>query len=237
MRLREENAVDTFTRHARGYTICLARELELGDTLESPSRTVIFLDGGVEGGGCSYAAVDFNGRLFGSSVTELPAWVQSRGDDAQFEKSSDNLYAVAIPLRREGAPGTLYLGFDERPILERLRYARGQITGALLIYAIASILAAMVLARLVSRPLTQLQNASRRVAQVDSAARLATDSTMVEIVELSRDLGNMRRELVGTGLGIRRPLLGTTAAAARQSCSKVMLKAGTFTVLARMRLS
>ena len=196
--LARRNAIDTFIRHARGYTSSLARELELGDTLESPSRTVIFLDGSVEGGGCSYAAVDFNGRLFGSSVTELPAWVQSRGDDAQFGKSSDGIYAVAMPLRREGAPGTLYLGFDERPTLEQLRDARRQISGALLIYGIASIFAAMVLARIVSHPLTQLQIASRRVAQADSGAHLATDSTMVEIVELSRDLENMRRELVGT---------------------------------------
>ena len=52
-------------------------------------------------------------------------------------------------------------------------------------------------------PLTQLQIASRRVAQGDAAAHLATDSTMVEIVGLSRDLENMRGELVGTAERLR----------------------------------
>jgi signal transduction histidine kinase len=201
--LARTNAFETFTRHARGYASSLARELELGDMLESPSRTIIFLDGSVEGGGCSYAAVEFNGRLFASSVTEMPAWVQSRGDDGHFGKSSDEIYAVAMPLRREGGVGTLYLGFDKRPTLEQLHAARGRIIEALVLYGIASIFATILLARLVSRPLTQLQTASRQVAQGDSATRLATDSTMVEIVGLSRDLENMRGELVGTAERLR----------------------------------
>jgi signal transduction histidine kinase len=62
---------------------------------------------------------------------------------------------------------------------------------------------AVLLARLVSRPLTQLQFASRQVARGDSTAHLGTDSNMVEIVELSRDLELMRGELVGTAEQLR----------------------------------
>ncbi len=132
--MARSNAIESFTRHARGYASSLARELELGNVLESPSRTVIFLDGSVEGGGCSYAGIEYNGRLFGSSVTEMPPWVQSRGDDARFGNSADNIYAVAMQLRREGAVGRLYLGFDERPTLDQLHAARRQIIEALIIY-------------------------------------------------------------------------------------------------------
>jgi signal transduction histidine kinase len=60
-----------------------------------------------------------------------------------------------------------------------------------------------LLARVVSRPLTQLQAASRRVARGDSAVRLGADCKMVEIVELSRDLEVMRKELVGTAEQLR----------------------------------
>lgn len=197
------NAVSTFTQHARAYSSSLARELELGDVLDSAARTIAFLDGGVEGGGCVYAAIEFNGRLFGSSVGETPSWIQRRGDDITFSRSPDTVYAVSMPVHREGAAGALYLGFDKRATLAQLRATQIKIAEALVAYGIASITVAVLLARLVTLPLTQLRTASRRVAQGDSTAQLKTNSTMVEIVDLSRDLELMRNELVGTAERLR----------------------------------
>jgi signal transduction histidine kinase len=197
------NAVSTFTQHARAYTASLARELELGDILESATRTIVFLDSGVEGGGCVHAAVEFNGRLLGSSVIETPPWVQRRGDDVTFFKSPDTTYAVSMPIRRDGAVGALYLGFDKQPMLAQLRSARNQIAAALVAYGIASVAAAVLLARLVALPLTQLRTASRRVAQGDSTVHLSANSKMVEIADLSTDLEFMRSELVGTAERLR----------------------------------
>lgn len=197
------NTIDAFVRHARAYSGALARELELGGVLESPSRTIIFLDGSVEGGRCVYAAMELNGRLIGSSASDTPAWVRARGDDLQFGKSHDGIYAVAMQVRREDKTGTLYLGFDKRPTLEQLQSARDQIIEALAIYGVGSILVAVLLARLISRPLTQLQAASRRVARGEPLVQLGTDSNMIEIVELSHDLENMRTELVGTAQRLR----------------------------------
>jgi len=197
------NAVDTFVRHSRAYGSALARELELGDLLESPSRTIIFLDGSVEGGGCLYAAMELNGRLLGSSATETPSWVRRRGDDRDFASSPENVYAVAIPFNRTESAGTLYLGFDKRPMLQQFRAAREHIVEALVGYGVVSLIAVVLLARRVSRPLTQLQAASRRVARGESSVQLGTDSRMVEIVDLSRDLEIMRGELVGTAEKLR----------------------------------
>jgi len=73
-----------------------------------------------------------------------------------------------VPIRRVGAAGTLYLGFDKRPTLEQFSAARNQIIEALVADGIASVFVAVLLARLVSRPLTQLQTASRQVAQSES---------------------------------------------------------------------
>jgi signal transduction histidine kinase len=201
--LARQNALATFTRHARSYATSLARALELGDTLESPSRTVIFLDGSVEGGGCLYAAVEFNGRILGSSAVETPAWVQARGDDVRFGNSGDPVYAVAIPLVRGGLGGHLYLGFDKSSTLEQLHLARRQIIEALGLYGLCSLIAAMLLARYITRPLIQLQVASRRVAQGDTATHLRAESGMLEIAGLASDLENMRTELVGTADKLR----------------------------------
>jgi signal transduction histidine kinase len=197
------HAIDLFTRRARAYASSLARELELGETLESPSRTIVFLDGAVEGGHCVYAALQMNGRLIGSSVTDTPAWVRRRGDDISFSRVPDDLYAVALPIRRPASEGSLYLGFDKRPTLVQLRDAARQILEALAAYGLASIAVSVLLARLISRPLTQLRTASRRVARADANADLRTKSHMVEIVDLSRDLEAMRTELVGAAEKLR----------------------------------
>ncbi len=197
------NAVDTFTRHARAYSSALARELELGDVLESPTRIIVFLDGSVEGGGCLYAAMELNGRLLGSSATETPAWIRHRGDDRDFAKSPDSVYAVAVRFQRARSVGTLYLGFDKQPMVEQFKSARERLIEALVVYGVVSTVAAILLARRVSRPLTQLQAASRRVARGEPSVHLGTDSRMIEILELSRDLEIMRVELVGTAEKLR----------------------------------
>ncbi len=197
------HATATFTQRARAYAGSLTRELELGDTLESASRTIIFLDGGVEGGGCRYAALEFNGHLFGSSAADTPAWVQERGDDVDFARVDDPTYAVALPVHRESGAGVLYLGFDKAPTLAQVRTARSQILEAMIAYGIASLAAAVLLARLAASPLMQLRAASRRVALGDSAANLKTSSRVVEITDLARDLELMRSELVGTAERLR----------------------------------
>jgi signal transduction histidine kinase len=197
------NAIHTFTQNARAYGGALARELELGAVLESPSRTIIFLDGSVESGGCLYAAMELNGRMVGSSATDTPAWVRQRGDDRDFGPSPEAIYAVAIPFQRADSRGTLYLGFDKRPILDQLRLAREHIVEALAAYGIVSIAAVILLCRLVSRPLTQLQAASSLVAQGQTSVHLGTHSSVVEIRELSRALEGMRAELVGAAERLR----------------------------------
>ena len=199
----EASASQAFLVRARAYARSLADSLQQGDVLLSPSRTIIFLDAAVESGGSSYAAIDYNGRLVGSSVSETPPQIRQRGNDGSFTTPKDNIFAVAAPVRRANSNGVLYLGFDERPTLRQIRESRNAIIIALLVYALASILAAIGFGRLVSRPLTQLQRASHKVAQGDTSEKLSVNSTMREIVNLAGDLEYMRSELVGTVARLR----------------------------------
>ena len=197
------NANETFTRHAHAYARALANELELGDVLLSPSRTVIFLDTIVQGGGCVYAAIDYGGRIIGSSLAETPPWIRQRGNDQRMRRSPHHVFAVSEKIRRDDGVGALYLGFDMRPTLRQISSAWRQILLALLVYACVSVAAAVAIARLVARPLTQLQKASRRAAQGDPAEHIGVDSSMAEIVELAQDLEFMRAELTGTAERLR----------------------------------
>jgi signal transduction histidine kinase len=198
-----ENTTGSFTRHAHAYARALAHELEVGDVLLSPSRTVFFLDSVVRGGACAYAAIDYGGRLIGSSLADTPAWIRRRGNDPTIRSTPDHAYAVSEAIDRDGTVGALYLGFDTGPTMRQIRTAWAQMLFALIVYAVVSIAAAVAVARLVSRPLTGLQRASRRAAQGDPAERIDSDSGMVEIVELTRDLEFMRSALVGTAGQLR----------------------------------
>jgi len=218
------SASETFTGHAHAYATALVRDLELADVLQSPNRTVVFLDAIVEGGGCAYSAIDYRGRLLGSSVSETPSRVRERGSDRSLMESGDDIYALSEHFEKAGVPGTIYLGFDARPTLRQIREARYQILIALLVYAAASVAAAVIFARLVSRPLTQLQNASRRAALGDPAEHLGADTSMVEIVNLTRDLEYMRTQLVGTSARLRAEMVQRESEQAQRAVLEAHLR-------------
>jgi signal transduction histidine kinase len=192
----------TFTSHAHAYARALASELDLGNVLQSPGRTVAFLDAAVEGGGCQYATIWYDGRLIGSSLAPTPHNVRLRGTDSTLQSSGDMTYAIASDFHHADRDGTLYLGFDSKPTLTQIREARVQIIAALLVYALASIAASLALARMISRPLTDLQRASRRVTE-DPSRQIDTTSSMSEIRDLTRDLEAMRRNLAGVAAQLR----------------------------------
>ena len=125
---------------------------------------------------------------------------------------------------KAGVPGAIYLGFDTRPTLRQIREARYQILIALIVYAAASVAAAVIFARLVSRPLTQLQNASRRAAMGDPAEHLGADTAMVEIVNLARDLEYMREQLVGTSARLRAEMVQRESEQAQRAILETHLR-------------
>ncbi len=192
----QSSAAEAFTRHVKAYGRALANELEHGDTLASPSRSVLFLDGIVQQEGTMYAALRFDGRMLGSSLAETPDPARLQANDAAFGTSPNAVFAMSLPIRHSDQSGVIYMGFDERPTRAQIQGARYQIIAALAVYTLASFVAAVAFVRLVSRPLTQLRQASRTVARGGPDAHLNVDSRMVEIVDLVRDLESMRAELV-----------------------------------------
>jgi len=217
-------ASETFTGHAHAYATALVRDLELADVLQSPNRTVVFLDAIAEGGGCAYSAIEYRGRLLGSSVAETPSWVRERGNDSSLTQSGDDIYALSEHFVKAGEDGAIYLGFDTGPTLRQIREARYQILVALIVYAAASVAAAVIFARLVSRPLIQLQTASRRAAMGDPAERLGADTAMVEIVNLARDLEYMREQLVGTSARLRAEMVQRESEQAQRAILEAHLR-------------
>ena len=126
-------------------------------------------------------------------------------EDFSFGEHGDDVYFVSMPIGRTAGElrGTLRLGFDERPVKQRIAmlYQRG----ALLIigYLAASLLLAWGAGTLLSRSIRQLRDATRRVAIGHTNEALDIKTGIVEVSSLTQDLEFMRQELVRHGEELR----------------------------------
>jgi signal transduction histidine kinase len=211
----ERSHIDLFIDQVRGYSRILADELEIGDALSSPSRTLALLDSIILSGRGAYAEVVENGHALRSSlvarnITTFP------GDDFKFHSGNDTIYYLSIPLIKDDRHVTLRLGFDETETLEYIARARAQILAALAAFTVVSVALAIWLATRLARPMTHVQTAARRIASGDVHSRIEFASSVFEVRELTRHLESMRRELVGTNERLAREMLQRAAAEAER---------------------
>lgn len=186
---------DMFIEHARTFARVLADEFELGEALDSESRTEDLLDLAVLHGDARYAElVDRRHSVkskLGSPNIEVP-----RRADLLFDHA-DDIYFVVLPIVHAGREAELRLGFDEQPTLERIHLALNRMLMVLAVYFGMAMIVAVVLSRRMSRPIERLQEASRAIASGQYTQALQVATGIRELHDLAADLEDMRRELVG----------------------------------------
>lgn len=149
-----------------------------------------------------------NGRIVYADVLDVQnrtlAQVDATGGRATFKEDfffgqhDDHVYFISLPLLdRSGNPqGTVQIGYDETTTQEQiiLAYRRG------IYLALAYLLLTMALVGFVgpaiTKPLKQLQEASRKIAHGHFAEQLHVGSHIAELHDLADDLNIMRTELV-----------------------------------------
>jgi len=193
----EKSHADAFVDQVRTYGRVLADELEIGDVLSTPSRTLELLDSVMLSGRGAYAEIVENGEAVRSSLIG-PNAGPFHGDDFKFHSRGDSIYFISIPIAKGGRDVVLRLGFDETETLEYIKRARSRILLALGAFTSISLALAIWLATLLARPMTHLTDGARRIANGDVNSRLEFASSIYEVRELTRHLESMRRELVGT---------------------------------------
>jgi signal transduction histidine kinase len=193
----EKSHADAFVDQVRSYGRILADEMEIGDGLSTPSRTLTLLDSVILSGRGAYAEIVENGKALRSSLIE-PNAGPYHGDDFKFHSGGDNIYFISVPITKGGRDVVLRLGFDETETLEYINRARTQILLALGAFSSISLALAIWLATQLARPMTHLTEGARRIADGDVNSRLEFASSIHEVKELARHLESMRRELVGT---------------------------------------
>jgi signal transduction histidine kinase len=193
----ERSHADAFIDAVRSNARVLADQLEIGDVLSTPSRTLVLLDSIILSGRGTYAEIVENGSALRSSLM-APDTRPSHGDDFYFHADGDHIYFMSIPITKGSRDIVLRLGFDETETLEYINRARVQILLALGVFTSISVALAIWLATQLARPMTHLTDGARRIAGGDVNSRLEFASSIYEVRELARHLESMRSELVGT---------------------------------------
>jgi signal transduction histidine kinase len=193
----EDGYAELFVNSVRSYSHLVADQLEAEDAEGFDTRASDVLDDAVLSGQVLFAELSDGQRKIHSSIGSLSTPVP-RGDDFHFGEHGDRAYYISHTIKRGDHSVVLRLGFDEGPTLERIGAARQHVLGAILAFALASILVAMWLSAVITRPMVHLEAAAKRIAAGDVRVPLEMRSSIHEVRVLNRELEHMRQELVGT---------------------------------------
>ncbi len=223
MRLIEKSEIEGFLVQVRGFAHVVADEFDLGDAIDSPERTAALLDSAILRGDGVYAELRMPTGGISSSLGEKGLARPVR-QDLGVGQGGDQIYFIMLPIDHAGREAELWLGFDERRIADKVAEARSRLLIALGAYFATTMLLALLVGRWLSRPMTELQQRSRRVASGDHTVRLDADTSLREVVELSRDLEYMRGELVGVSERLRHEIAAKEAVESERQALEVQLR-------------
>jgi diguanylate cyclase (GGDEF)-like protein len=171
----------------------------------------------VENGATSAAAAEgmMRDALFGGQIAYaellldngdvLPRSAVIRGrlrgtfvEDLNFDDRADNVFYVSEHVNPQARilRGTLRLGFDKRPALERVEQLYRRTLLLVIGYLAVSLTLAGFAGGLLGRSIRRLSDAARRVAGGKSDEALDVPTDITEVASLTHDLELMRGELV-----------------------------------------
>lgn len=161
----------------------------------SPSRVQALLDELVLSGQALYAAFDIGDTHLSASLPMTDAPFQ---EDFFFGQHEDDVYFVAAPLPSltQKPVATLKLGFDERPLADRIHASYLHATYIALGYLLLTLLMVGVFGHLLTHSIRRLRRASHEIARGNTSLALNMSTHVTEISYLAHDLEAMRLELL-----------------------------------------
>lgn len=202
----ERNLANAFLDDARLYARFIADSIDDLDFDSGQDVVVEHLDSALLGGRIVYAALAYNDSVIASSLTDPHEFIQFR-EDFEFGEHGDETYYLSLPVESGYQTGILRLGFDETPAREHFETVRKSIVYALATYMLSVLIAIAYLSSAVVRPLKWLQQASRTISSGEVDRELVTQSSLVEIQDLTADLEKMRSKLVGMNAQLQQEIM------------------------------
>jgi signal transduction histidine kinase len=189
-----QSASKLFETVAQDYAARLKDELGSGGIPLDDAKLRAYLVDLRATGFVTYAEVGWRDQVTRVPLV-APAGLPPVGTPDQFGSGDDRTYYVSTRWRSGTEQGTLRVGFDESPILDRVSEDRKFRLAMLSAYLVSILAAALALARGLARPLNHLRAAAEQIAGGDLGHPLRTRSGISEIDALSHDLERMRAEL------------------------------------------
>jgi len=130
------------------------------------------------------------------------AFLETSGEyieDVAVGENGDDVYYFNVPVYFKDDPGIisrLRLGFDESAVINDYNVVKQKIIYALIIYLLAITLFIAAITRLIHKPLHQLRERSKDIANGNVGIPLGVSSRLREIEYLANDLEAMRLSLV-----------------------------------------
>lgn len=193
----EQSQTEMFIDHVRAFSRFLADNFKYEGRLVAKDRAIDILDSATLSSNCVYAELwEGQRRLYQSNLATGNTRVYK--EDFGFNRNNDSVYYLAVPVMVPERSVTLRLGFDEQPTLDQIALAYRRASYIFLLYVLISVILVVWLSIRLTRPLRELQISSRKIASGKFDIHLDSDSQIVEIHEMAKDLEYMRQELVGT---------------------------------------
>lgn len=181
-----------FVNSARAQSFLLA--MQTSENPE-PARIQRILDDLVSSGQALYAEYETDGSRIKSGMLRANAEFK---EDFFFGENGDDIYFFAAKITdKSGLPrGTLKLGFDELPIVQRIRisYLRGAYIAAG--YLVLTLILVGSFGYFLTQSIRRLRDAAHKIAGGHTGTELSIKTRVTEVSNLAQDLEVMRRELV-----------------------------------------
>ena len=201
----ERNLTNAFLDDARHFARVIADGLETMYFETRREPVMERLDSALLGGRSVYAVLVYRDTVIASSLMDSDE-IDLFQEDFEFGEHGDDTYYLSLPVGFESRTGILRLGFDEAPTTEHFEIVRSTIIYSLVAYMLLVLIASGYLSSTVVRPLKWLQHASRAVSSGEVDKELRTESSLVEVQDLTADLEKMRSNLVGINAQLQREI-------------------------------
>ncbi|MFQ5469426.1 MAG: EAL domain-containing protein [Gammaproteobacteria bacterium] len=125
-------------------------------------------------------------------------------EDFGFGQHEDDIYHIAIPVDAIDVDKSamLRLGYDEQPIIELIQYMYELSTFLAIGYIVMSLIMAGIIGPQITYPLRRLRDAAREITSGQNNKNLNVTTSISEVASLTRNLEQMRQELIKNNLKI-----------------------------------
>lgn len=193
------SSYEQYLGHVTEVAGLLADVLSTKSLMEDQSDILSILETSVLGGNIQYIEILSDNDLVIRPRDESLQITEEFVEDKMVGTNGDDVYYFDVPVYFKGdgeAISRLRLGFDESAVINDYNIVKEKIIYALMVYLLAIIFIIAAITRLIHKPLYQLRERSKDIANGNVDVPLGVSSGLREIQLLANDLELMRLSLV-----------------------------------------